>query len=68
MQKPGLNFTGWGREIPVGGAIASLQVDATWKGVFCVRRFLQDGGGLIPGLFLQVSPQNHQPRTVFKHF
>ena len=37
-QQPGLSITGWGRVTLVGGAIASPQADATWRGVLCLRK------------------------------
>ena len=37
-QQPSLSTTGWNRVIPVGGAIASPYVDATWRGVLCLSK------------------------------
>ena len=35
---PSLSTTQWGRVVPAGGAIASPQADATWRGVLCLRK------------------------------
>ena len=45
-QQPSLSSTGWGIVIPVGGAIASPQADATWRGVLCLRTMASEVWGM----------------------
>ena len=45
-QQSGLSITGWGRVIPVGGAIASPQADVIWRRVLCLRKMASPVWGM----------------------